>query len=302
MRRLLTAAVVLTAIPLFSAGGNHRYDNGHGRHSGSMNVSFNDDAWSEGGPTDCSQLRVTFDDEPAVVQTEEVPVGNLRSLSVRSDQNGGIHVVGTNDSRFSVKLCKAAAFSENLSSVHATVNGNVIGATGLDSGRTVGYFLVSVPRGAKVDLSTHNGPLALHHIDADVTARAVNGPISIKESTGNIDAETTNGPISLAGDSGNVKATATNGPISVKLDGSAWRGSLEAHTQNGPLSVKIGRFYHSGVVIESDGRGPVSCRAEACRQARRTWDDDDNRRIELGDGMQNVHMSTSNGPISVKEE
>src|SRR5262245_61951444 len=95
MRRLLMAAVVLTAIPLFSAGGNHRYYDGHGRHSGNMSVNIDDEAWYEGGPTDCSQLRVTFDDEPVAVSTEEVPVGNLRSLSVRSDQNGGIHVVGT---------------------------------------------------------------------------------------------------------------------------------------------------------------------------------------------------------------
>jgi hypothetical protein len=267
-----------------------------------MSVSFNDEVWNEGGPTDCSQLRVTFDDEPAAVSTEELPVGNLRSLSVRSDQNGGVHVIGTSDSRFSVKLCKAAAFGENLASVHGTLNGNTVSATGLDNGRSVAYFLVAVPRGAKLDLSAHNGPLGVHHVDADVTARAVNGPISIKDSTGNIDAETTNGPISIVGEGGNVKANATNGPISVKLEGSQWRGSLDARTQNGPLSVKIGRYYHSGVVIESDGHGPVSCRAEACRQARRTWDDDDNRRIELGEGTQNIHMSTSNGPISVKEE
>jgi hypothetical protein len=45
----------------------------------------------------------------------------------------------------------------------------------------------------------------------------------------------------------------------------------------------------------------VSCRAEVCRQARRTWDDSDNRRIELGSGPTVIHVSTVNGPLSVRE-
>ena len=59
--------------------------------------------------------------------------------------------------------------------------------------------------------------------------------------------------------------------------------------------------FRSAVVVESEGRGPVSCRAEACRQARRTWDDEDNRRIEFGSGPAVVHLSTVNGPVSVRE-
>jgi hypothetical protein len=299
MRRLIIAALALAAVPLFSAGGSHRYGS-YGSHHG-MNITTND--WSDDGPVDCSALKVTFDDEPAARAEEELPVASLRTLSVRSDKNGGIHVVGTSDSRFSVRLCKAAALSEDLGRVRASLSGNTVSASGpADESQWMAYFLVSVPRGAHLDLSTHNGGIGLHHVDAEVVARALNGPISIKDSTGTVDAETTNGPISIAGDSGTVKARAQNGPVSVKLTGSTWRGSLDATTQNGPLSVKLGRYYHSGVVIETDGRGPVSCRAEACRQARRTWDDDDNRRIELGDGAQNIHMSTVNGPVSVKEE
>jgi hypothetical protein len=299
MRRLIIAALALAAVPLFSAGGSHRYGS-YGSHRG-MNITTND--WNDDGPADCGALQITFDGEPAARAEEDLPVASLRSMSVRSDQNGGIHVVGTSDSRFAVKLCKAAALSEDLGRVRASLSGNTVSANGpADESQWVAYFIVSVPHGAHLDLSTHNGGIGLHHVDADVVARALNGPISIKDSTGTVDAETTNGPISIAGDSGTFKARAMNGPVSVKLNGSTWRGSLDATTQNGPLSVKLGRYYHSGVVIESDGHGPVSCRAEACRQARRTWDDEDNRRIELGDGAQNVHMSTINGPVSVKEE
>ena len=298
MRGTLIGILALTAIPLFSAGGSHRHPGTWGNTG--MNITIND--WSDDGPASCEALKITFDNEPAVRAEEDLPVASLGALNVRSDQNGGIHVVGWSEPRYAVKVCKAAAFAEDLGGVRASLSGNTVSANGPDNDKWVAYFIVHVPRGAQLDVSTHNGGIGLHNVDATVTAHAVNGPISIKESTGRIDAETTNGPISIAGDSGTIKANATNGPISVKLAGSQWRGTLEAHTQNGPLSLKIGRNYHSGVTIDSDGHGPISCRAEACRQARRTWDDDDNRRIELGDGAKNVHMSTVNGPVSVKEE
>lgn len=298
MRRTLFGILVLTAIPLFSAGGSHRQPGTWGNTG--MNITVND--WNDDGPASCNDLKITFNDEPAVRAEQDLPVANLTSLNVSSNQNGGIHVAGWSESRYAVKVCKAAAFAEDLGSVRASVSGNSVSASGPDNRNWVAYFIVQVPRGAKLDLSTHNGGIGLHNVDATVTARAVNGPISIKDSPGTIDAETTNGPISIAGDSGTVKANASNGPISVKLSGNQWRGTLDAHTQNGPLSLKISPSYRSGVAVESAGHGPVSCRAEACRQARRTWDDDDNRRIDLGTGVANVHMSTVNGPVSVKEE
>src|SRR5258706_12985968 len=100
MRRLFLTALALAAIPLFSAGGSHRHDvNGH--HGMSVNI---DGGWTDdGGPTTCDALRVTFDDEPAVRAEEDLPVGSLRSLSVKSDQNGGIHVLRTKESRLAAK-------------------------------------------------------------------------------------------------------------------------------------------------------------------------------------------------------
>jgi hypothetical protein len=37
-----------------------------------------------------------------------------------------------------------------------------------------------------------------------------------------------------------------------------------------------------------------------CQNAKRNWDDDDNRRIEINAGPTAVHLSTVNGPVSVK--
>src|ERR1700682_5806451 len=262
MRRQVIGILVLIAIPLFAAGSSayrHR-DHSWGSNHG-MSISVDD--WSDDGPVTCDALKVTFDDEPAARAEEDLPVANLRSLRVRSDQNGGVHVVVWSEPRFSVKVCKAAAFPEQLGGVKASLSGNTVSSSGpSDEGNWTAYFIVRVPPGAQIHLETHNGGIGLHHIvEGNVKARAVNGPISIKDSNGTFDAETTNGPISVAGDSGNMKLNAQNGPISVKLSGTDWRGSLEALTQNGPLAVKIGRNFRSGVVIDSDGRRPRARRA-----------------------------------------
>src|SRR5262249_49197963 len=150
-------------------------------------------------------------------------------------------VVGTTGSGFGVKVCKAAAVAEDLGRIHASISGTTVSATGpSDESQWVTYYIVSVPRGAHLEASTHNAGIGLQGVDTEVVVRADTGPISIKDSPGTIDAETTNGPIAVAGDRGTIKARATNGPISVKLSGSQWNGSLDAQTQNGPIALKIG--------------------------------------------------------------
>ena len=59
------------------------------------------------------------------------------------------------------------------------------------------------------------------------------------------------------------------------------------------------RDYRSGVVVQMDGSGPVSCPDSACRKARKSWDDD-SRRIEFGDENPVVRLSTKSGPVSIQ--
>ena len=295
MRRFLLPALLLVSATTMASGSHHR---------GNRSISFDD--FDNGVTADCSAMRVQFDGDRVPVVTENVAIGNVRSLRVRSDQNGGIRVIGSRTGGYTVTACKAAALSSDVNQVRVTVNGDEVAATGPDSDNWVVYFIVQTPRAATLDLSSTNGPIGVYEFDGTLTARAKNGPLGIKNSSGTIDASTVNGPISIDGGSGNVKLSATNGPLAVKLDGTAWLGgSLDASTQNGPVALKLPRGYLSGVVVESLGHGPVSCHAEGCAAARvrqaDDYDDDRPRRIELGSGASSVHLSTVNGPISVKD-
>jgi hypothetical protein len=309
---ILAGAVAgLLTLPAAARNGNH-----YGRHSTlSIGSHFDDDTTPV---TECSQLDVTFDGDDGARAEEELPAANLRSLKLNTSHNGGVRVVGWDRPTYAVKACKAAAFGNTLSQIRTTLNGNEVRTDGPDEGgdRWVVVYIVRAPRNATLDLQARNGEISLYEVNGTVTARAQNGPICLRNSSGSIDAQTQNGPIALVGGSGNLKLVAQNGPISVKLSGTSWTGGrLDAQTNNGPLTLKLPRDYASGVVVESDGHGPVSCRAEGCRDEMiraydksRDDDDDDNdfdgntpRRFELGRGTQVVHLSTHNGPLSVKD-
>jgi len=44
----------------------------------------------------------------------------------------------------------------------------------------------------------------------------------------------------------------------------------------------------------------VSCSASICGDARKTWDDEDRRKIEFGSGSPVIKLSSYNGPVSVR--
>jgi hypothetical protein len=289
MRRLIAAAALIIAPSLFA--------HDHGQNM-SISTDDSDDI------TSCNQIRVTFGNAPAVRAEEELPVSSLRSLKITSDQHGGVRVAGWDQPRYAVTACKAAATPALLGQIGARLSGNEITSNGPDDGQWVVYLLVHTPRNATLDVESHNGPIGLHSVNGTINVRAQNGPVSLKDSSGTIDAVTVNGPISLSGGSGNVKIAATNGPLSVKLNGARWDGSLEATTQNGPVSLKLPRNYGSVVDLNVKGHGPISCKADACRDMKRSWHDDDNdmpRQLTFGSGARNVTLSTVNGPVVVKE-
>lgn len=252
---------------------------------------------------DCSPRHYQFGrDRDSVVQREEIPARGLRSLKVVAE-NGPVSVRGGD--AYSIVVCKAAEDDAALREIQVSLRGNELSADGPSGGRWTVAYKITVPRGAELDVESKNGPVSMKEVDGRVTAHATNGPISLRNIKGDVEAITTNGPISVTGRGGNVKAIATNGPVSVKLEGESWGGTLEARTSNGPLSVKVPRGYATGVVIDTDGHGPVSCNFDGCDEVRRSMREGrgrDPQRFELGTGPKNVRLSTSNGPLTIREE
>ena len=296
MRRALVIILTLASLPLL--GGSH------GRHefgSRSRNVRIT----TEDGEalTSCSQIEVWSSDQRVPVIEEDVPqVASLRSLKVHPPQNGGVRVTG-DASAFAVKVCKASYSGGDARQITTSLRGDELTADIPDDTDAVVYYIVSAPRNATLDLETHNGEIGVRDFSGTLNARTQNGPISLKDVNGAITAEAVNGPVAFSGGSGTVKLDTQNGPLAIHLASGSWdRGTLDAHAQNGPLSLSVPTDYRSGVVVETDGRGPFSCRAEACRNARQRWEDDDSpRRVELGSGPQVIHVSTGNGPVAIRE-
>ena len=274
----------------------------HWRHS--MNIS----GGHKQPANDCSDLRMRFDDEDAVVRSETRTLSKAEApvLKVHPHMNGGTQVVGWDNANYSVTACKAVAPGNDaesmLSQIGMTIENGTVSTHGPsgDHDWTV-YLLIRAPKSAAMELETMNGPISLYDVNGKLTAHANNGPISLHNVSGDADITAQNGPISMEGSSGNIRIKTQNGPISVNLDGTSWNGAgLSADAQNGPVTLRVPSGFQSGFVVESTNHAPMSCHASICGSARKTWDDE-HRRIEYGSSPAVVHLSTVNGPVSVED-
>lgn len=257
---------------------------------------------------DCSKQHYRFGEKEGHVARQVIEAGNLRSLTV-STANAPLSVTGGNDSGYTITVCKAAMRQEDLDAIRVTVEGGELRATGPDGRKWSISYKIQAPSGGDVRLETANGPVSIRDYDGALTARTTNGPVSLTNVSGVTDVTTANGPVSITGSSGTMKVKASNGPLSVTLSGTHWAGgSLEASTENGPLTLKMPSNYASGVVAGALGRGPISCQAAGCERFRdalsitRERRADEPRRIELGNGAAAVHVTTRNGPVSIREQ
>ena len=259
--------------------------------------------------TDCSDVRIRFDDQDAVVRSEERTVTKAEAevLQVHPHSNGGVQVVGWDKETYSVTACKAAAGSGDaaeriLSQISVNIEHGKVSTSGPgDEDAWTVELLIRAPKSASIELDTMNGPISLYDVDGKLTARANNGPISLKNFSGDAEITAVNGPISLDGSRGSVRIHTENGPMSVALEGKTWSGAgLTADAQNGPLTLMVPSDYQSSFVVEATNHAAVSCQASICGNARKTWDDE-HRRIEYGNAPAMIRLSTVNGPVSVEE-
>src|SRR5216684_432779 len=173
---LISAYVLLAVIVLTSAkAASHRH---------SVNIS--------GGHkhpiTDCSDLRIQFDERDAMVRSEQKTLTKSEAavLQVHPHENGGVQVVGWDKETYSVTACKAAAGSGDaaervLSQITLDIEHGRVSTSGPgDEEAWTVELLIRAPKSASIELDTMNGPISLYDVNGKLTARANNGPISLK--------------------------------------------------------------------------------------------------------------------------
>src|SRR6266850_584180 len=177
---LISAYVLLVLIVLTSAkAAAHRH---------SVNIS--------GGHkhpiTDCSDLRIQFDERDAVMRSEERTLTKSEApvLQIHPHENGGVQIVGWDKDIYSVTACKAAAGSGDaaeriLSQITLSIEKGRISTKGpADDGDWTVYLLIRAPKSASLDLDTMNGPISLYDVNGKLTARAHHGPLTLKVPNG----------------------------------------------------------------------------------------------------------------------
>ena len=268
-------------------------------------------AWPghDGPVASCSDLHISYDHREPVIKSEEKTLtrAEAATLRVHAETNGGVQIWGWDKDSYSVTACKIADASESdadaiFSQIHISIQNGEVSASGPNHrDHWSVFFLIRSPKSATINLDATNGPVSFYSVDGKLNAHATNGPIAIRDFTGDGEIRATNGPISVSGSSGNLRVHTENGPISVSLRGSSWSGSgLTADAENGPVTLSVPSGFQSSFVVESTGHGPVSCHASICGQSRKTWDED-RKRIEFGSAPPVIHLSSYNGPVSVRD-
>jgi hypothetical protein len=267
--------------------------------------SHHDDA-----ATTCSDLHVRFDDENPIMDSEERTLTKSEASTLRIDNlvNAGVQARGWDKDTYSVTACKFADRRDRdakglLAQIKMSIEGGHVSITGPNHGdheRWAVQLLVRTPRGANLEIKTQNGPASFSEVDGKIYVRAENGPVSMSNCTGEADVASRNGPISISGKSGKLRLHTENGPISVALQSPNWTdGGLVADAVNGPVSLSVPTELNTSFLLESTGHSPITCNASVCKSARKTFDDNDNRRIEYGSGTPVIRLSTVNGPVTV---
>jgi hypothetical protein len=260
---------------------------------------------------DCSRINQMYGDYEVAraEQHTSVPVG--APLELRPDANGGVKIERGSGSAYQITACiaaggrTAAEAQIAVDAVRLVTEGNRVRVTGgPDSSTRVRSWsvqlIVLAPDGASIEAETSNGPIGVSGANGTFALRASNGPISLNEVTGDVKARASNGPISVRGSRGEFDVETSNGPISVELGGTRWDGHLTARAANGPLTLTVPSNFQSGVEVSSSYQSPWNCRAAACNQGNRDWDER-SRSLKLGSDPVVVKLSTVHGPVTIRE-
>lgn len=102
------------------------------------------------------------------------------------------------------------------------------------------HFVVRVPDGVRVNLSTVNGGLEVNGVTTEIEANTVNGTIDARSAGGPVRAKTVNGSINISmgsmGNADDLEYETVNGSVTLELP-SNFGAQLELSTVNGRVST-----------------------------------------------------------------
>jgi hypothetical protein len=140
-------------------------------------------------------------------------------------------------------------------------------------------FVVRVPDGVRVDISTVNGGVEIRGISGDVTARTVNG---------NVDAASTGGP---------VTARTVNGDVHVRMNTVGSASELNYETVNGSVTVELPTSLGAAVdlsTVNGRVRSDFPMTVSGTVSPKRI-------RATIGDGRVQLRVRTVNGSVELRK-
>lgn len=242
----------------------------------------------------CASDNWSNGDKVSFKEARELTIPAVSSLTVDGGRNGGVSVKGENRSDILVRACvngwagSEAEAKALVAGVRIETGGGRVRADSPTDENWSVSFEVLVPRSTNLNLSAHNGGIAIRSVE------------------GEIEFETTNGGVSLADLAGNVKGRTTNGGVNVSLTGNAWRGNgLDVVTTNGGVNLSVPASYAANFETGTTNGGfksdvpTLNVEQEDDLGRSDGWSRSKRVRASMNGGGANIRVVTTNGGIRI---
>ncbi len=175
-------------------------------------------------------------------------------------------------------------------------------------------FKITVPRRARLDLTSHNGAIQVLDVSGDIRIDTHNAPVTVKETSGNVNVTSHNGPVRISTVSGlaqlhthngsitaeeitgNIKATTHNGRASVAYSSAAPSSrDISVETHNGAITLRTPANFSASADLSTHNG---SIRSELPTAVVGRMDKKFHGIIGKGEGK--LHLKTHNGSIRIK--
>jgi DUF4097 and DUF4098 domain-containing protein YvlB len=229
-------------------------------------------------------------DQASHCEIREQTMAAVGRLTADPGKNGGVSIKGWLDNQVLVRA-KIQTWAETdseatalASQVRVDTNTGQVSASGPESQGRSGWavsYEIFVPQ------------------TTDLNLKAFNGGISISDVRGRIEFSAKNGGVTLKRVAGDVAGSTMNGGVTIELAGNTWDGrQLEVSTTNGGVTLAVPERYSAHLRTETTNGGihsDFSTPAPQTGSARPR-----NLEMNLGSGGPMIHVSTTNGGVTVK--